>query len=169
MFLSGLDHLVEKPGFSHSIFSNDDYCLPFGVRFAKKVCPLFQFLFSANECMSDLRHCNVKFRARYDHCTRYQQKCTPPPGRDYITQQSVDKTAQKVFVPVFGIIAFVSTYLGTSKNPKPGVIPAEAGIQRSGVNSVRLDSGFRRNKVSTNEGYERTKILTPAQFMEEYL
>jgi len=25
------------------------------------------------------------------------------------------------------------------------VIPAEAGIQRSGVNSVRLDSGFRRN------------------------
>ena len=25
------------------------------------------------------------------------------------------------------------------------VIPAEAGIQRNGVNSVRLDSGFRRN------------------------
>ena len=25
------------------------------------------------------------------------------------------------------------------------VIPAKAGIQRSGVNAVRLDSGFRRN------------------------
>ena len=29
------------------------------------------------------------------------------------------------------------------------VIPAEAGIQRSGVNSIRLDSGFRRNDEKT--------------------
>ena len=46
------------------------------------------------------------------------------------------------------------------------VIPAEAGIQRSGVNSVRLDSGFRRNDEKTKHvdglvtlGIEKTASL----------
>jgi hypothetical protein len=60
-FESLLDHLIEEPGFSHAVLSDDDDGLSVGGSIGEAIRPLFQFLLSSDERVSNLRHYNERF------------------------------------------------------------------------------------------------------------